>query len=93
MPHTKSAWKRMEKAEKRRAHNRVILKKLKAQLRAFIAVVKSGDFAKATVEMNTAAKLLDRAGTKGYIHSNKASRLKSRMALRLNKAKTAPKKV
>lgn len=92
MPHTKSAWKRMEKAEKRRVHNRQIIKKLKAQLRAFLTAVKSGDLAKAGEEMNTAAKLLDRAGTKGYIHANKASRLKSRMALRLNKAKNAPAK-
>lgn len=92
MPHTKSAWKRMEKAEKRRVHNRAIIKKLKAQVRTFLAAVKTGDLTKAATEMNTAAKLLDRAGTKGYIHSNKASRLKSRLALRLNKAKNAPAK-
>ena len=92
MPHTKSAWKRMRKAEKRRAHNRVVVKKLKAQVRTFLAAVKANDLTAATTEMNTAAGLLDRAGTKGYIHKNKASRLKSRMAHRLAKAKAAPAK-
>lgn len=92
MPHTKSAWKRMEKAEKRRVHNRAIIKKLKGQLRAFLTAVKGNELDKAAAEMKTAATLLDRAGCKGYIHRNKASRLKSRMAHRLAKANTAPAK-
>ncbi len=92
MPHTKSAWKRMEKAEKRKVHNRLIIKKLKQQLKAFVGAVRTNDLTKAVTEMNTASKLLDRAGCKGYIHANKASRLKSRMAHRLAKAKTAPAK-
>ena len=92
MPHTKSAWKRMKQAEKRKLHNRAVIKKVKAQVRAFLAAVKANDMAKAADEMKTAGKLLDRAGTKGYIHANKASRLKSRMAHRLDKAKKAPPK-
>lgn len=92
MPHTKSAWKRMKQAEKRRVHNKAVVKKVKAQVRAFIAAVKTNDLTKAATEMSAAAKLLDRAGTKGYIHANKASRLKSRMAHRLDKAKKAPPK-
>lgn len=92
MPHTKSAWKRMAQAEKRKLHNRAVIKKVKAQVRVFLAAVKSNDLGKAAEEMKTAGKLLDRAGTKGYIHANKASRLKSRMAHRLDKAKKAPPK-
>ena len=92
MPHTKSAWKRMAKAEKRKAHNRVVIKKLKQQVKTFLAAVKANDLTKAGTEMSTASKLLDRAGSKGYIHANKASRLKSRMAHRLAKAKAAPAK-
>jgi small subunit ribosomal protein S20 len=90
MPHTKSAWKRMKQAEKRKLHNRAVIKKVKAQVRAFLAAVKGSDLTKAAEEMKQAGKLLDRAGTKGYIHANKASRLKSRMAHRLDKAKKAP---
>jgi small subunit ribosomal protein S20 len=82
----------MEKAEKRRKHNRLILKKLKAQLRAFIAAAKANDTTKAAEEMRVAGKLLDRAGCKGYIHANKASRLKSRMAHRLAKVGKTPAK-
>lgn len=92
MPHTKSAWKRMKQAEKRKLHNRVIVKKVKAQVRTFLAAVKTNDLTKAVTEMSAAAQLLDRAGTKGYIHANKASRLKSRMAHRLAKAQAAPAK-
>lgn len=92
MPHTKSAWKRMKQAEKRKLHNRAVVKKVKAQVRVFLAAVKGNDLTKAAAEMSAAATLLDRAGTKGYIHANKASRLKSRMAHRLAKAKTTPAK-
>ncbi len=86
MPHTTSAWKRMKQAEKRKLHNRAIIKKVKAQVRAFLSAVKSSDMTKAADEMKKAGQLLDRAGCKGYIHANKASRLKSRMAHRLEKA-------
>ena len=92
MPHTTSAWKRMKQAEKRKLHNRAVIKKVKAQVRVFLSAVKANDLTKAAEEMKTAGKLLDRAGTKGYIHANKASRLKSRMAHRLDKAKKAPAK-
>jgi len=85
MPHTKSAWKRMAQAEKRRDHNREIIRKLKFQLKLFRAAVKTGDVANVEAEMRTTAKLFDRAGTKGYIHRNKASRMKARMAARLAK--------
>ncbi len=117
MPHTKSALKRMKQSEKRRLHNKDVIKKVRAQVRAFLAPVKAAEtaraaelaattagdtakasdqaaaktqhLAKAAEEMKTAGKLLDRAGCKGYIHANKASRLKSRMAHRLDKAKKA----
>lgn len=92
MPHTTSAWKRMKQAEKRKLHNRAVIKKVKAQVRAFLSAVKSTDMTKAADEMKKAGQLLDRAGCKGYIHANKASRLKSRMAHRLEKAKTTPAK-
>ena len=92
MPHTKSAMKRMVKAEKRRVHNKAILKNLKRQIKLFLVAVKANDLPKATEELNTSSKLLDRAGVKGYIHANKASRLKSRLALRLNKAQANPAK-
>jgi len=90
MPHTKSAWKRMRKSEELRDHNRVIIRKLKIQLKAFLVAVRSGDKTKATEEMNKSAKVFDRAGTKGYIHRNKAARIKSRMAARLAKMGQAP---
>jgi small subunit ribosomal protein S20 len=76
----------MKTAEKARVLNRSIIKKLKVALKTFIAAVKANDLEKAKADMKIAESLFDRAGTKGYIHRNKAARVKSRMAARLAKA-------
>lgn len=89
MPHTKSAAKNLRKSEKRRAHNRVVKRDIKVQVRVLESAIASGE--------NTAAELtntysrLDKAAGKGVIHKKTASRRKSRLAKRLNKAKAAAK--
>ena len=92
MPHTKSAWKRLRQTEKRRKRNRTWVKQVKKQNRAFTDALKTGDGAKAGTELVAAAKTLDKAAAKGVIHPNKAARLKSRMARKLNAAKAGPAK-
>lgn len=92
MPHTPSAWKRLRKTEKRRKQNRVAAKKIKIQRKASDAVVKAGDVAKSATEFKTTQAMLDRAADKGYIHKNKAARLKSRLVKRLRAAAAAPPK-
>jgi small subunit ribosomal protein S20 len=90
MPHTPSAWKRLRKAEKRRKQNRTAAKKLKLQRRAVAETIKSADSTKTATEFKATQAMLDRAADKGYIHPNKAARLKSRLVKRLRTA-AAPK--
>jgi len=91
MPHTPSAWKRLRKTEKRRKQNRVAAKKIKVQRKASDVAVKAGDVAKSATEFKVTQAMLDRSAAKGYIHANKAARLKSRLVKRLRAAAAAPK--
>jgi small subunit ribosomal protein S20 len=90
MPHTPSASKRLRKSEKRRRQNRAVAKNLKANRKSLDAAIKAGDAAKTTDELKTTQAALDRAATKGYIHPNKAARLKSRLVKKLRTAAKAP---
>jgi small subunit ribosomal protein S20 len=92
MPHTKSAAKRLRSSEKRRQRNRTTIKGVKKQTRAFADALAANDATKAGTELVTAAKKLDKAAARGVIHKNKAARLKSKMARKLNAAKAAPAK-
>lgn len=92
MPHTPSAAKRLRKSEARRKRNRLAAKKVKSQRRAADAALKAGDAAKTATEFKTTQTLLDRAAGKGYIHPNKAARLKSRMVKRMRATTAAPAK-
>ena len=86
MPHTPSAWKRLRKSEKRRRQNRAAAKKIKTQRKTIAEAVVGTDAAKTTAEVKNTQALLDRAATKGYIHPNKAARLKSRLVKRARAA-------
>ncbi len=92
MPHTPSAWKRLRKTEKRRKQNRTAAKKIKTQRKASDVALKAGDIAKSATEFKTTQAMLDRSAAKGYIHANKAARLKSRLVKRLRAAAAAPAK-
>ena len=88
MPHTASAWKRLRKADKRRKQNRTATKKIKTQRKAVAEAITGTDAAKTTAEVQNTQSMLDRAATKGYIHPNKAARLKSRLVKRIRVAAT-----
>ena len=83
MPHTESAWKRLRQADKRRRRNRTVAKSIKEKRKLLTEALKGTDAAKAAAEVKTVQQALDRAATKGYIHKNKAARLKSRAAKKL----------
>lgn len=89
MPHTASAWKRLRKNEKRKKQNRAAAKIVKVKRKATAAALKEGDAAKLAESFKTTQAVLDRAADKGYIHKNKAARLKSRLAKKIKAA--APK--
>jgi small subunit ribosomal protein S20 len=90
MPHTPSAAKRLRKSDKRKKQNRTAAKKIKLQRKAADVALKVGDAAKTTTEFKTTQAMLDRAADKGYIHANKAARIKSRLVKRLRKAASTP---
>lgn len=80
MPHTKNAEKRLRQNEKRRLHNRAVIKAIRLQIRAFDDALKGGD---AMAEYKKAAKKLDKAAAKRVIHPNSAARKKSQLARKL----------
>ena len=90
MPHTPSAAKRLRKTEKRRKQNRSAAKKIKLKRKETDVAIKGGDAAKSATEFKSAQAMLDRAADKGYIHPNKAARIKSRLVKRMRKAASAP---
>ena len=92
MPHTASARKRLRKSEKRRKQNRTIAKSLKVKRKAVDAALKAGDQAKLGDEYKVTQAALDRAAGKGYIHPNKAARVKSRLSKRIKAAAASPAK-
>lgn len=84
MPHTRSAAKRLRQTEKRRRRNRAWVKTIKKTVRGAEEARTSGDATKAGTETVVAIKTLDKAAAKGVIHPNKAARLKSKLAKKLN---------
>lgn len=91
MPHTPSAWKRLRKNEKRKKQNRLVAKSIKVKRKAVTLALKDGDAAKTMDATKATQATLDRAASRGYIHKNKAARLKSRLSKRI-KAATGAKK-
>jgi small subunit ribosomal protein S20 len=77
-----SALKRDDQAEKRRLRNR----SRKAQIFTERKKLEAAPADKKSAQLSTVISLLDKAAKKVTIHPNKASRLKSRLALRTNKA-------
>ena len=90
MPHTKSAWKRLRSSETRRKRNRVTVKGIKLQARKFTDALTKGDVTVAVAEGLTTVKKLDKAASRRVIHKNKAARMKSKMAKKINVLKAKP---
>lgn len=90
MPHTASAWKRLRKAEKRRRQNKLAAKKIKVQRKEVAAAIAGTDAAKLATEVKNTQATVDRAASKGYIHKNKAARIKSRLVKRIRAAANKP---
>jgi small subunit ribosomal protein S20 len=89
MPHTRSAKKNLRKSEKRRLHNRAIMRALKKQVKGVLAVAAEGSLENLQKEYNLAAMKLDRAAARKVIHRNLAARKKSQLARLVQKKKAA----
>jgi small subunit ribosomal protein S20 len=89
MPTTKSAKKRLRQNLERRARNRSTRSLLKSQVRKVREAVVAADSEAAGTALRDASQKLDKAVSKGVIHSNAAARLKSRLSAAVKKSKGA----
>ena len=85
MAHHASALKQMRQGQKHRERNRKNVSQLKTQVRKFREAAEAGNRDEAEALMREASQQLDKATSKGVIHSNQAANKKARMATRLNK--------
>lgn len=80
----KSAKKRINVIKKKTAVNRRVKEHLKAILKNFEKAITIGDKETAKAKLALAEKKLAKAGAKGTIHKNAASRKVSRLTRRFN---------
>jgi small subunit ribosomal protein S20 len=81
-----SALKRARQTEKRTAANRANKSRLRTTLRRFRAALAAGKPEAAAAAFKDTVSVLDKSVQKGVVHKNTASRYKSRLGARLNKA-------
>ena len=86
MANIKSAMKRAEVIRVRTTRNAAYRSMMKTAIRRFETALKTGDKAKAGVELQRAMRTIDKIETKGVIHKNTANRKKSRLAQAFNRA-------
>ena len=89
MAHSLSAKKRIRQTEKRNARNRWRKDRVKGAVRAFDEAVEAGNFDEAQTLLNKASSVLDKVASTPTLHKNVARRRRSKLAIKLNKAKAA----
>jgi len=85
MAHSRTAKKNIRKNEARRAVNKAAVSAMRTQLRKVRAAVAAGDRESATRELKQAQKLTDKAAKRNRVHKNTAARIKSRLAIAVNR--------
>ncbi len=80
MANIKSQIKRNRTNEKAYERNRMVKSEIKTHVRQVRRAVAAGDAGAATTALQSAGRKLDKAATKGVIHSNQAAKRKSRLA-------------
>lgn len=86
MPNSKQALKRHRQSIERRIRNRVHAKTMRSQIKNFLKSLEAGDKEAAATVLAQTVSRIDVTGKRGIIHKNKASRLKSRLTARFNRA-------
>ena len=84
MPNIKSAKKRVQVTKTKTLKNRMFKTMFKTTLKKFEAAIAEGNKAEAEVAYRNAVSVLDKAASKGIIHTNAAARKKSRFTQKLN---------
>jgi len=91
MAHSRTAKKNIRKNEARRALNKAAVSAMRTQLRKVRVAVAAGDRETAAREFQQAQKLTDKATKGNRIHKNRAARIKSRLAVAVNRLAAAGK--
>jgi small subunit ribosomal protein S20 len=78
----KSQLKRIKTNEKARQRNKAVKSSLKTSIRRFRLAADAGERDTALEALQVASRQLDKAASKGVIHSNQAANKKSAMAKR-----------
>jgi small subunit ribosomal protein S20 len=87
MPNTKSAERRMRSSARKNLHNRSIKSRLHTLEKNYLELLAAGKKDDAAKQLPALASAYDKAAQSGAIHVATADRKKSRLALRLAKAK------
>lgn len=84
MPNTRSAEKQLRASRKKAERNKAVISRIKTEVKKFLAYVEAKDVNSAKTQISLVSSLLDKAAKKNIIHSNTASRKKSRLMKRLS---------
>jgi small subunit ribosomal protein S20 len=88
MPNTHSGKKRQRQAVVRRARNRAAKSVIKTYITRVREALAAGKIDVAEADFRITVKKLDQTAARGIIHSNQASRLKSRLSAAIKASKT-----
>jgi small subunit ribosomal protein S20 len=89
LANTRSAEKRNRQSEKRRARNQGVRTRVKSAVKKVRESLEQGELAVAQEAFIAAARVIDKASSKGVVHRNTASRKISRLAKAVAKATPA----
>ena len=84
----KSQIKRNRQNEKRRLRNRTVRSEINTRSKAALAAATHDDDEAATEALRLAIKRIDKAASKGVIHSNTAARRKSRLVREIERLRS-----
>lgn len=87
MAHSLSAKKRVRQNAKSRTTNRARKSAVKTQVKRYMTTLEEGNVDKASAEYKALTKKLDKTAATSTMHKNTASRIKSRLAKKLNNLK------
>ena len=87
MPNTKSAERRMRNSARKNLHNRSIKSRIHTLEKNYLELLSAGKKEDAAGELRALSSAFDKAAKSGVVHRATADRKKSRLALRLAKAK------
>ena len=86
MANHKSALKRVKQNERRRLRNRAVRSSYRTEIKKFNTLIEDNKIEEAKSMLPAIHKVIDKAHTKGVLPKNTASRYKSNLTVRLNKA-------